>query len=326
MATPGGSKPRTRQASSCKLSGFVGAGKEFSLADVPTVRAVIRRGLLLKEQKAEEGVDHKNYPTKDMARDLATLVVAQWQKANVKFKYPVIVSVQRVTAKVAAVWGKVCEVANGKGKRKDREKVADMLDRLLDIVNCQCPILLCCQQNSGCASPSLCKVKAHTLCSCSKEEKVPVLELEWLRSQREKIGEKGGMQMASADIPFSKQLQKTEENQTRKDEARQKREAKAEAKEEELKQRLEEELLNSQEEDFQDVEMYENFLPSDSEVFLPPPLSNDLKKETAALVSRLLEERLGSGKEHLVARYLEEERSTRRNLMQVPNTAAESMR
>ena len=168
MATPGGSKPRTRQVSSCKLSGFVGAGKEFSLADVPTVRAVIRRGLLLKEQKAEEGVDHKN-PTKDMARDLATLVVAQWQKANVKFKYPVIVSMQRVTAKVAAVWGKVWEVANGKGKRKDREKVAHMLDRLLDIVYCQCPILLCCQKNSGCASPSLCKVKAHTLCSCSKE-------------------------------------------------------------------------------------------------------------------------------------------------------------
>ena len=52
----------------------------------------------------------------------------------------------------------------------------------------------------------------------------------------------------------------------------------------------------------------------------------ELKKETAVLVSRLLEERMGSGKEHLVTRYLEEERSTRRNLMQVPNTAAESMR
>ena len=37
---------------------------------------------------------------------------------------------------------------------------------------------------------------------------MPVLELEWLRSQREKIGEKGGMQRVSADIPFSKQLQK----------------------------------------------------------------------------------------------------------------------
>ena len=62
MATSGGSKPRTRQASCCKLSGFVGAWKEFSLADVPTVRSVIRRGLLLKEQKAAEGVDTRNYP------------------------------------------------------------------------------------------------------------------------------------------------------------------------------------------------------------------------------------------------------------------------
>ena len=73
---------------------------------------------------------------------------------------------------------------------------------------------------------------------------MPVLELEWLRSQREKIGKKGGMQMASADIPFSKQLQKTEENQTKKDEARPKREANVQYQEEELKQRVEEELLN----------------------------------------------------------------------------------
>ena len=93
-----------------------------------------------------------------------------------------------------------------------------------------------------------------------------------------------------------------------------------------MKQRIEEEILRSQEEDSQDVEMEENLLPSDSEVFLPPPLPRELKKETAALVSCLLEERLGSGNKYLVTRYLEEERSTRRNLMPVPNTAAESMR
>ena len=74
------------------------------------------------------------------------------------------------------------EVSRGKGKKKDKDKVAAMLDRLLDIVHCQCVILLCCEPNSGCANPSLCKVKAHTMCSCSRAEKVPVLELEWLRS------------------------------------------------------------------------------------------------------------------------------------------------
>ena len=326
MAASGGSKPRTRQASCCKLSGFVGAGKEFSLADVPTVRAVVRRGLLLREQKAEEGVDTRNYPTKEMSKDLATLVVAQWQKANFKFEHPVIVSLKRVTDKVEAVWKKVWEVANGRGKKKDKDKVALMLDRLLDIVHCQCPILLCLETNSGCPSPSLCKVKAHTLCSCTKDEKVPVLELEWLRSQREKIGEKGGMQMASVDLPFTKQVQKKEQNKARKDEARKKREVKEKSLAEDLKQRQEEELLQSQEEDCQDIDMEENLLPCESEVFMPPPLPQEQKKETAALVSCLLLERLGPGKEFLVARYLEGGQSTRRNLMPVLNTASESLR
>ena len=326
MATPGGSKPRTRQASGCKLSGFVGVGKEFALADVPTVRAVIRRGLLLKEQKATEGVDTRNYPTKELAKDLAPLIVAQWQKANVKFDHPVIVTLRQVTAKVEAVWVKVWEVCRGRGKKKDKDKVAAMLDRLLDIVHCQCPILLCCEPNSGCAHPSLCKVKAHTMCSCSRAEKVPVLELEWLRSQREKLGEKGGMQMASADLPFSKQLLKTQENATRKDEAIKKREAKVKCQEEELLERQEEELLQRQEEESEDIEMEENLLPCDSELFLHPTLTKEQKKEAAGLVSCLLMEKLGSGKEHLVTRYLEEGSSTRRNLMPVLNTAAESMR
>ena len=43
-------KSRTRFDSSCKLSSFVGTGKEFAPADVPTVRGVIRKGLLLKEK------------------------------------------------------------------------------------------------------------------------------------------------------------------------------------------------------------------------------------------------------------------------------------
>ena len=134
------------------------------------------------------------------------------------------------------------------------------------------------------------------------------------------------MQMASADHPFSKRLLKTEENNRRKDEAKKKREAKVQCQEEELLERQEEELLQKQEEEGEDIEMEENILPSDSELFLPPTLTKEQKKEAAGLVSRLLEEKLGSDKKHLVTRYLEEGRSTRRNLMPVLNTAAESMR
>ena len=75
----GVSKPKTRHQSSCKLTEFIGPGKEFALAAVPTNRAVIQKGLLLREDKlAKEGIDAKNYSVKEIYSDLAPLVEAQW--------------------------------------------------------------------------------------------------------------------------------------------------------------------------------------------------------------------------------------------------------
>ena len=102
MATSGGgSKPRTRHSSDCKMSAFIGAGKEFSLADVPINRAVIRRGILLKEN-IQDGIDARHYPAYAIARDLAPILESQWLKANAKFVYPVILSRQRIEERILA--------------------------------------------------------------------------------------------------------------------------------------------------------------------------------------------------------------------------------
>ena len=102
-----------------------------------------------------------------------------------------IVTRKKIVDKVESVWSKVLLVAEGKGKANKREKVEFSLDQLLDIVFCTHPIWLCAEARSGCADPSQCRVRAHSLCSCSRLQKVPVIELEWLRSQRGKVGEKG---------------------------------------------------------------------------------------------------------------------------------------
>ena len=65
MATASCSKPRTRHSSSCKLSDYIGGGKEFILSEVPTNRAMIQRGILLRE----------NYSKDQIAKDLAPLVL-----------------------------------------------------------------------------------------------------------------------------------------------------------------------------------------------------------------------------------------------------------
>ena len=81
-ASAGGSKPRTRHSSDCKMSAFVGAGNEFSLADVPTNRALIRRGLLLRDQKCQDGIDYRHYTVNEIARDPRQIMETQWQTGN----------------------------------------------------------------------------------------------------------------------------------------------------------------------------------------------------------------------------------------------------
>ena len=72
----------------------------------------------------------------------------------------------------------------GKGKLKDKNRFADKLDRLVDILNCKCPIFLC--SESRCESD--CVKDAHIECECKRDEKIPVLELQFIRAQREKVG------------------------------------------------------------------------------------------------------------------------------------------
>lgn len=317
MATSGGgSKPRTRHSSDCKMSAFVGAGKEFSLADVPTNRAVIRRGILLKEQNIQDGIDARHYPAYAIARDLAPILESQWLKANAKFVYPVILSRQRIEEKIMALWKKVYDVALGRGKAADRAKVEEGLDKLMDIVYCKCTIIMCQEPRSICPKPTKCKLKAHALCSCAKEWKVPVLDLLWLRSQREKLGEKAGMQMASADLRETKKQLKTAQNKAALAEAEEKRNRKLADERAELRERIDDQI----EEKETDIEMAEC---EDMEV-QPVSLTVKEKQEVREMVTCLLRQRLGK-LGHLVTRYLDGHGSMR-SYMPVLHTAAESLR
>ena len=315
MAFSGGSKPRTRHSSDCKMSAYVGQGKEFSLADVPTNRAVIRRGLMLKDKKlADEGIDARNYPATDIARDLAPIVEAQWQKANVKFVFPVILSRQRIEDKILALWIKVKDVAFGRGKVSVRAKVDECLDSLMDIVYCKHPILMCAESGSLCPKPLKCKLMAHAQCNCTKEEKVPVLDVAWLRSQREKVGERGGMQMSFSDHKETKKQTKALQNKLDLADAKEKRDTKIKKGKLELLGR------DSQiEEEGTEIEM-----EVEEVVFQPPNLTVKEKQEVRDIVASLLKERLGN-LGHLVTRYLDGH-GLKRSYMPVHNTAAESLR
>ena len=75
------SKPKTRQRCETKLTQFVGEGKDFNSCEVPTFRAVMQRGILFQELRSIElDIERKHFSVKDIAGDIAPLVIEQWKR------------------------------------------------------------------------------------------------------------------------------------------------------------------------------------------------------------------------------------------------------
>ena len=97
------------------------------------------------------------------------------------------------------MWRRVEEFVRGTATKTEVKKVEDLLDKLLDITTFKHTILLRDQVDSQCKEAKNCLVKAHIKCDCQNESKVPVMELQWLAAQRDKIGKKSGMMMSNND-------------------------------------------------------------------------------------------------------------------------------
>jgi hypothetical protein len=193
---PGPSKPKTRTSCSTKLSQLVGHGREFLTSEVPTKRAVICKGLLLREKAAIEGnIARQNYPDSELIKEITPLIIAQWHKANAKFSPPVIVSPRSVARKVENLLRKVKDLTRDRCSQEKSKKILEDLDTLFDITTCSHTIILCDNEDSGCKNPQICPVRAHIHCDCPLAQKIPTLDLEWLYHQRNKKEERSLLMM-----------------------------------------------------------------------------------------------------------------------------------
>ena len=119
------------------------------------------------------------------------------------------------------MWNRVTEVARGRAKKAEEKKVDQLLDKLLDITTCPHTIMLCHEPGSGCTGTEEeeCKVKAHINCTCLMASKIPVMELQWLYMQRNKIGEKSIMKMGGVDWKETEIQEKAAKNKADKEKA-----------------------------------------------------------------------------------------------------------
>ena len=202
-------KHKTRHTSGTKMSELLGSGKKFTLSELPTLREVLRFGIWLRMQDTG---DNRNYSNKNMARDIVQKLIGQWERANDQFKNPVITSEKTLCDKIVALWEKVFRLANDKVTAPvELKNIYSKLYRLFDITKCHCPIMTC-QETSSCQG---CPSSFHIKCDCSKEQKIPVLELGFIRAQREKIGTFSTIMIANKDDKETKKQIKTAERKAK---------------------------------------------------------------------------------------------------------------
>ena len=164
---------KKRRHSASKLSEFVGPANEILPSEVPTLRAIIQRGLLVRDRLLlEQGSAKTEIHTKDIIAELVPLISTQWQMSNAKFSPPVTIKEDSIRKKVERLWGRVEEVKRGRAGKMEREKVELLLDKLVDITTCPHSIQLCNDPESGCKDVKKCKFQAHIKCDCHHEKKV----------------------------------------------------------------------------------------------------------------------------------------------------------
>ena len=82
---------KTRRSSGGKLSEYIGSGKDFLPSELPTLRALLRKGIQPQNAKL---VSSKFYPLPELALHVAKASEAHWIKANVVFIPPKMVNLK----------------------------------------------------------------------------------------------------------------------------------------------------------------------------------------------------------------------------------------
>ena len=183
-------KRKTRGQLSSHLSLLIGTGKELLVSELPTVRDILRFGLLLREQNSK---DRRNYTDKELISDIIPHLLHQWTTANALFKPPVIIHCRTIELKLKGLWERAVQVSLGKGNLAKKNAFLHSLDTLFDILSCKCSMVLC--SKTDCSPSDRRKNHSHIDCCCPREKKIPVLELDFIRSQRTKAEGQGSMQM-----------------------------------------------------------------------------------------------------------------------------------
>ena len=217
-----------------------------------------------------------SYTLAEQLDDMTEAVENQWKRANNDFQPPVVITSYSLRVKLSEAWEMATQIAQGRMPKAIKLKNFEAkLDKLLDLSKCKCEIKTCqdfgcpetckkcapcgkCGSCQKCAQCVECLQDAHISCNCPRESKLPVLDLAFLRAQREKVGEKGSMMIV--DIVDMKEQGRKEKMLARKEliqsrnESRREREKEEKLLQAELGKQFEASSLNEQVSEVEAVE------------------------------------------------------------------------
>ena len=215
--------------------------------ELPTIRDCLRYGILLKETHPD--FKSPTLSSKFMLQKVVEQVMQRWQRASFKLKPPVTAQDKTILDRLVGLWEKASKIAWKRvTSAKDVTKFEEQLDRLFDITKCRCPLLECgaeevictgchCEEPecTGCPKNATDLPPCHVVCKCPAQQRIPLLELSFIKAQRKKVGEKSAAMIVNVDLKESKkQSEEAEKKQEKKEgqEAKDKRQAEKKKREE----------------------------------------------------------------------------------------------
>ena len=189
---------KTRYFSGSILSKYLGSGQELITSEVPTLRAVLRKALLVQEEFVrEQDGDKRSLPVKEIMKVTCKEVMDQVVKSNCEFSPPVILTPLALQIRLEKAWNKFTLIANGRASKAVKSQWQPKLDKLLDLTLCHCTITVFSGPSNICQGSQL--GTGHITYTCPRSMRLPKKDLAWLHGQRNKVGEYSNMAISGGD-------------------------------------------------------------------------------------------------------------------------------
>ena len=193
---------RTRHKSS-DASRSVGGASHLSEAELPLLKEIFARAHQIKNSSPK-------IVRKDLIDILYAEVVNVYRKVNSNLP---LISEKRAKQKLKKSYETYKNLIKGQASSSHPRMISfqSKLDKIFDIISCKCDI-----QSCNAVSCEGCDKKAHIICKCSKDKKIPVKELAFILDQRQRCGSKGSYHMCTLDKKEVERMEKNFQKKNRK--------------------------------------------------------------------------------------------------------------